>query len=59
VLDAIQSDEQHSEFISPKLGLLVEFMAAKGCGGGNLEKPNDDPESWSELCAKVGDGMKG
>jgi hypothetical protein len=53
VLDAIQSDEQHSEFISPKLGLLVEFMAAKGCGGGNLEKPNDDPESWRAATASL------
>jgi hypothetical protein len=50
VLEAVQQDGASGEHIVPYVKALVEFMTNK-LSGGNLEKPSDDLEAWTDAAS--------
>jgi hypothetical protein len=53
VLEAVQKDERSGEPVVPYVQALHRFMTKKLSGGGNLEKPSDDPSTWDAVASDL------
>jgi hypothetical protein len=53
VLVAVQKDERSGEPVVPYVQALHRFMTKKLSGGGDLEKPSDDPSTWDAVASDL------
>jgi hypothetical protein len=53
VLVAVQKDERSGEPVVPYVQALHSFMTKKLSGGGDLEKPSDDPSTWDAVASDL------